>query len=109
MNTDDNRAETRRRAEIMLAFADGAKIEAQPHGTVRWLPANCPEWLWNEGTYRVAPIKPRQCWADSLNYTPDAYTWDFPLQEDHKCTPMIELTAEVCAALDAAGVTYEKP
>lgn len=47
--------EAKRRAEVMLAFADGAPIEARPHNLKEdWCPVENPCWDWIGFDYRVS-------------------------------------------------------
>lgn len=53
MNYDQE--EAKRRAEIMLAFAEGAKVEvrAKMDAGKKWRPTNSPAWDWYRGDYRI--------------------------------------------------------
>jgi hypothetical protein len=49
--------EAKRRAEVMLAFADGAPVEWMLQGRTanEWQYAPYPKWDWTEYDYRVSP------------------------------------------------------
>lgn len=48
--------EAKRRAEVMLAFADGAPIEWRiADGGFEWHEDESPHWNWSEIDYRVKP------------------------------------------------------
>ena len=49
--------ETRQAAAVMLAFAEGKKIEFRERGSSKkwWLIFGDPEWMWCSVEYRVAP------------------------------------------------------
>lgn len=53
MNYDQK--EAKRRAEIMLAFAEGAKVEVREitEADNKWRPTNSPAWDWYRGDYRI--------------------------------------------------------
>ena len=66
-----NREETRKAAETMLAFADGAVIKAKPKGFCNWVADISPQWNWQECDYRTKP-KPREWWVCWNGKTPES-------------------------------------
>lgn len=40
---------------VMLAYADGKKIEYKENGKDNWQPCDIPYWNWLHGTYRIKP------------------------------------------------------
>lgn len=61
--TEEQR-EAKRRAEVMLAFANGETIEATLfRENPQWEEIIQPQWRWDLRDYRVKPKpkKPRQC------------------------------------------------
>lgn len=90
MNTERNdnmdaRAEARRMAEVMLAFADGAEVESDPISSNEWRAVQHPNWDWYTANYRVKP-EPREWWIvpnaahasssrDEANELADSMEW----------------------------------
>ena len=107
--------ETKMRAEVMLAFAEGKEIEKCPReAPTVWSPDPNPSWNWAWNDYRVAPAKPKRCKVrhevgiNSINSDP--WGGAFPVSAGLaglNYVEMIELTPEVVAALAAAGIDYE--
>ena len=58
----NEREEARRKAEVMLAFADGAEIQYSVKGSCEWMHAEDVFWNWCGCDYRVKP-KPREAWV----------------------------------------------
>lgn len=58
----NEREEARRKAEVMLAFADGAEIQFYHWTNEDWDDVGHPSWNWDGNDYRVKP-KPRECWV----------------------------------------------
>lgn len=72
------RDEARKAAEIMLAYADGEKIEYRPESSDdMWLPATAPCFDWNSTDYRIKkeptyrPFKDvEECWNEMQKHQP---------------------------------------
>lgn len=64
----NEREEARRKAEVMLAFADGAEIQfCRYHWTNEdWDDVGHPSWNWDGNDYRVKP-KPAEFWVVVAN------------------------------------------
>ncbi len=54
--------ETRQAASVMIAFAEGKKIESRGNGESDWSICRAPVWQWDTRDYRVAPER----WAGKL-------------------------------------------
>jgi hypothetical protein len=104
------------RASVLLAFADGAEIECRITGCSRasWGLCKSPRWNFLDFNYRVKPQPkaPRFCDATWKRANADSDPWCYVflpgqavLHRDEEIIPMIELTPEVIAALEAAGIT----
>ncbi len=72
-----NREEARRAAEVMLACADGKKIERCYFGSSVWEETDSPEWNFALCSYRVKsepkyrPFKnAEECWNEMLKHQP---------------------------------------
>lgn len=52
---EEYKAEARRRANIMLAWADGKEVESRPRDCETWGLAPVPAWDWFGVDYRVKP------------------------------------------------------
>ena len=56
--------ETRQAAEVMLAFAEGKKIEYRNEANENWTPITDPAWAWECSDYRIAPVPwQRRIWV----------------------------------------------
>lgn len=74
------REEARKAAEVMLAYADGKKIEYKVREGDEWRPINkldTPLFDWNSTEYRIKkeptyrPFKDKdECWAEMLKHQP---------------------------------------
>lgn len=72
------REETRKRAEVMLAYAEGKTIEASPKGQSKWYEFDGePNFYWGRYDYRVKPeptYRPfkdkEECWAEMQKHQP---------------------------------------
>lgn len=74
------REESKKAAEVMLAYAEGKKIEYRVRGGDEWCPSNeldTPLFDWNSTEYRIAqeptyrPFKnAKECWAEMLKHQP---------------------------------------
>ena len=53
------REEARKAAEVMLAYANGEKIEYREYGTNEWCDVDDPCFYWSIGDYRV-PFMPKR-------------------------------------------------
>lgn len=72
--------EARKAAEVMMAYADGKKIEYKVRGGGEWLPINeldTPLFDWNSTEYRIKkeptyrPFKNKEeCWAEMQKHQP---------------------------------------
>lgn len=49
------REEARKAAEVMLAFANGEKIQYRVKGGAEWRVKDAPTFEWNEYEYRIKP------------------------------------------------------
>lgn len=108
----------RYRASVLLAFADGAEIEAIDYrfkGAV-WFSVPRPSWSFDDLNYRVKPQPKAPRFCDALKCN-DGDKWFDPWSEaypfgtggdnagdDQEAIPMIELTPEVIDAIEAAGI-----
>lgn len=54
--------EAKAAAEVMLAYAEGKKIELRPNGVVAWFLTENPDWRWSDYEYRIAIEKPSINW-----------------------------------------------
>jgi hypothetical protein len=52
---DERQKEAKRRAEVMIAFSEGAKIQFQKWEGGPWRPASSPSWDWKGFDYRIKP------------------------------------------------------
>lgn len=61
--------ETRQAAAVMLAHAEGKKIEyrIRDEEKAEWVHLSCPSWSWDESEYRVAPER----WCGKIWVHPD--------------------------------------
>lgn len=106
--------EAKRRAEVMLAFAEGKDIEMFVPSQSAWTQVSSPSWKWTLYDYRVkpGPVKPRRCkvryYKDQEDPWGCCYGIDVPIKKHNDLVQLIELTPEVIAALGAAGIEYEK-
>lgn len=74
------REESKKAAEVMLAYAEGKKIEYKVRGGEEWHPIGeleTPQFGWNSKEYRIAqeptyrPFKnAKECWAEMLKHQP---------------------------------------
>lgn len=74
------REEARKAAEVMLAYADGKKIEYRVRGGEEWYPSNeldTPLFDWNSTEYRIKPedtYRPfkdkEECWNEMKEHQP---------------------------------------
>ena len=55
-----DRTETRKAAEIMLAYADGVEVECKDKGSKWHGGRSCGVWDWNNYEYRIKPQEPRE-------------------------------------------------
>ena len=55
--------EAKRRAEVMLAFAEGKEIECDRGGAERYMPNERPTWDWSCNDYRVKPTPATRPWG----------------------------------------------
>ena len=83
------REEARKAAEVMLAYADGKKIEYCRKGDYVWFPATTPNFAWSSTDYRVKkepdpgifpgyrPFKSKEeCWAEMQKHRPFGWLKD---------------------------------
>jgi hypothetical protein len=71
--SQEARDEARRRAEILMAYADGAEIQGQRiYPVTGWYAQPEPEWDWDNVYYRIKP-EPREF----LIYKRVNFTGDF--------------------------------
>lgn len=104
--------EAKRKAEVMLAFAEGRKIEfSDLEKGNEWVGISDPQWSWGVCDYRIKPSEPRRCEARYV--ANDKSPWGMaycagerPYKSD-ETVQLIELTPEVIEALRVAGITYE--
>jgi len=56
------RAESKRQAEIMLAYAEGAELECfhKQETKGKWRKTDAPSWQWSVYDYRIKPETPKQ-------------------------------------------------
>lgn len=101
-------------ASVAIAEAEGATMQSAIRGADNWRTCNAPlrpAHQWAEYDYRVAPKAPRVCKASYYKELDDPWRNAYPLSETESCScefvPLIELTAEVRAALASAGIDYE--
>lgn len=103
-------------ASVALYAAAGDRIEYSPRGLRQWEWSKEPTFDWYRNDYRVAPKAPRVCKAEYLKNLEDAedpWQYSYPIESDQDASEgaemisLIELTAEVRAALAAAGIDYE--
>ena len=98
------------RAAVMLAFSGGKEIERRYLLNGDWRLEITPKWDWACFDYRIksAPPKPRRCWATYRSkQIGDKWGTTFcasPDISDAEIVPMIELTEQVRAAIEAAGI-----
>lgn len=71
------REDARKAAEVMLAYADGKKIECCYYKNGRWEETDSPEWDFTEYFYRIKsqptyrPFKTaEECWNEMLKHQP---------------------------------------
>lgn len=74
------REESKKAAEVMLAYAEGKKIEYRVRGGEEWLPINeldTPLFDWNSTEYRIKkeptyrPFKDKEeCWQEMQKHQP---------------------------------------
>ena len=102
--------EAKRKAEVMLAFAEGKEIEFKGSEDI-WEEIEFPIWAWDSANYRIKPSEPRRCEARYV--ANDKSPWGMaycagerPYKSD-ETVQLIELTPEVIEALRVAGITYE--
>ena len=80
------REESKKAADVMLAYAEGKKIEYRVRGGDEWCPSNelgTPLFDWNSTEYRIAqeptyrPFKnAKECWAEMLKHQPFGWVID---------------------------------
>ena len=81
--------EAKRRAEVMLAFADGAPIEFRQHEVDRWAGCDNPLWNWIQTDYRVSetPIvnwDAMPAWANWVAMSIDFEWYWFDLKPENR-------------------------
>lgn len=74
------REESKKAAEVMLAYAAGKKIEYRVRGGEEWRPiseSETPQFGWNSKEYRIKPeitYRPfknaKECWDEMLKHQP---------------------------------------
>ncbi len=52
----DTRDKARQKAEIMLAFANGAEVEFYRDSVGEWKCAKAPQWDWTTNEYRIKVV-----------------------------------------------------
>ena len=103
------REETRKAAEIMLAYADGKEIEFRGRGSSRaWSPCECPSWHWPNVEYRIKerpdfrPFKSKEeCWNEMLKHQP--FGWIKLRRSYLSITCVTEGNIELGVSLDEDG------
>lgn len=103
--------EAKRKAEVMLAFAEGKEIEIGRPGEPCWMEITEPSWSWESCEYRIKPSEPRRCEASYAKGKQDPWGFAYRVgnreNQGNETVQLIELTPEVIEALRVAGITYE--
>ena len=81
---EDAKCIARKAAEVMLAFADGKKIQAKSR-TSEWYDLHGdPTWDWNGFNYRVKP-EPREWWVNEYRDGPADFIYPSKEKADSEC------------------------
>lgn len=77
------REEARKAAEVMLAYAEGKKIEAKGNRGDKWAYTPDPAFVWGSCDYRIKkeptyrPFKGKEeCWAEMQQHQPFGWVMD---------------------------------
>jgi hypothetical protein len=81
--------EVREAAAVMLAFADGKKIQERTRSTIansKWFPETKPDWDWASCEFRVAP----EPWTGKI--------WVHPVNVDRAFAPNCDTDRQMMEA-----------
>lgn len=87
------REEARKKAEVMIAYADGKKVEYKDHDDKIWCDVlETPVFNWNRTDYRIKkeptyrPFKDKdECWAEMQKHQPFGWVLDGSLPKTLNC------------------------
>ena len=106
------REEARKAAEVMLAYAEGKKIEYRVRGGDEWRPINeldTPLFDWNSTEYRIKPettYRPfkdkEECWQEMQRHQPFGWVINDEIYD------FIAGVSESSCCNDIADYDYEK-